>query len=263
MPKTSHRYGPVEWVAITFPGTVLDAAVATPIAELVEAKTVRLLDAAVVHKAADGTVTEGELADETSAFDDVDGDVLELLSHDDLTRDRRVPRGRHHDARAGLGEPVGERLRRCGARARRQRARVRPRAAGRRRRCVGARKGAGHEARTRPRASRARAAGHHGPHGRRGGHGVGGGGPGRRGAGGGGHRDRQAAAAQEELRQVRMQAEVETQVADALRAEAAAPAPTARRSTTCYAQLTKLGELREAGLLTEAEFAQQKARLLG
>jgi len=76
--------GPVEWVAITFPGAVLDAAVATPIADLVEAKTVRLLDAAVVHKAADGTVTEVELADETSAFDDVDGDVLELLSHDDL-----------------------------------------------------------------------------------------------------------------------------------------------------------------------------------
>ena len=76
--------GPVEWVAITFPGSVLDAAVATPIADLVEAKTVRLLDAAVVHKAADGTVTEGELAEETSALDEVDGDVLELLSHDDL-----------------------------------------------------------------------------------------------------------------------------------------------------------------------------------
>jgi hypothetical protein len=29
------------------------------------------------------------------------------------------------------------------------------------------------------------------------------------------------------------------------------------------AAFTKLGELRERGLLTEAEFAQQKARLLG
>ena len=49
----------------------------------------RVLDAVVVHKAADGTVTEGEIADETlddgsAALDDVDGDVLELLSHDDL-----------------------------------------------------------------------------------------------------------------------------------------------------------------------------------
>jgi len=75
---------PVEWVAITFPGTTLGAGVAAPLAELVDAKTVRLLDAAVVHKAADGTITEGELADETTAFDAVDGDVLELLSHDDL-----------------------------------------------------------------------------------------------------------------------------------------------------------------------------------
>lgn len=84
MPMTSPPIGPVEWVAITFPGTVLDAAVATPIADQVAARTVRLLDAAVIHKAADGTITEGELADETSAFDEVDGDVLELLSHDDL-----------------------------------------------------------------------------------------------------------------------------------------------------------------------------------
>jgi hypothetical protein len=63
-----------------------------------------------------------------------------------------------------------------------------------------------------------------------------------------------------------MQAEVETQVADALRAEAAAPpaAPSASTASVddLYAQLTKLGELREMGLLSEAEFAQQKARLL-
>jgi prophage DNA circulation protein len=58
----------------------------------------------------------------------------------------------------------------------------------------------------------------------------------------------------------RMQTEVETQVADALRAEAAAPV--APSVDDLYTQLTKLGELREMGLLTEAEFAQQKARLL-
>jgi len=81
---TSPPVGPVEWVAITFPGHVLGTAVAAPLADLVAAKTVRLLDAAVVHKAADGTVTDGELADETAGFDGVDGDVLELLSHDDL-----------------------------------------------------------------------------------------------------------------------------------------------------------------------------------
>lgn len=84
MPVTSPPTGPVEWVAITFPGEVLGSAVAAPLAGLVESKTVRVLDAAVVHKAADGTVTEAEIADETTAFDDVDGEVLELLSSGDL-----------------------------------------------------------------------------------------------------------------------------------------------------------------------------------
>ena len=46
---TSAPDAPVEWVAITFPGTTLGAGVAAPLAELVDAKTVRLLDAAVVH----------------------------------------------------------------------------------------------------------------------------------------------------------------------------------------------------------------------
>ena len=77
------------------------------------------------------------------------------------------------------------------------------------------------------------------------------------------HRDRQAAATEEELRQLRMQTAVETQVAEALRAEGAAHAAAAASVDDLYAQLTKLGELRERGLLTDAEFAQQKARLLG
>ena len=83
------------------------------------------------------------------------------------------------------------------------------------------------------------------------------------------HREQQAAAAQEQLRQVQMQAQVDAQVADALRAQsvppAPAPAPTAARPSVdeLHAQLTKLGELRQAGLLTDDEFAQQKARLLG
>jgi len=44
-----------------------------------------VLDAAVVHKDAAGEVTETELEDEVvPALDDVDGEVLELLSEDDL-----------------------------------------------------------------------------------------------------------------------------------------------------------------------------------
>ena len=86
------------------------------------------------------------------------------------------------------------------------------------------------------------------------------------------HRDQQAAAAQEQLRQREQQAQVEAQVearvADELRAQdpppPAAPAPAARPSVDeLHAQLMKLGELRQAGLLTDEEFAEQKARLLG
>ena len=86
------------------------------------------------------------------------------------------------------------------------------------------------------------------------------------------NRDQQAAAAQEQLRQAQQQA----QVAQALRAQAPPvppppsappvppPAPAARPSVDeLHAQLMKLGELRQAGLLTDEEFTQQKARLLG
>jgi hypothetical protein len=88
MPATSPPVGPVEWVALTFPGSTLDPAVVSPIADLVGAGSVRVLDAAVVHKDADGAVAGAELEDEgvqiTAAFDAVDGEVRELLSDADL-----------------------------------------------------------------------------------------------------------------------------------------------------------------------------------
>ena len=61
MPVTSPPAGPVEWVAITFPGSGLGPEVTAPLAGLVDTKTVRVLDAVVVRKAADGTISEGEI----------------------------------------------------------------------------------------------------------------------------------------------------------------------------------------------------------
>jgi hypothetical protein len=60
---------------------------------------------------------------------------------------------------------------------------------------------------------------------------------------------------------------VSGRVAEAQQARATAQEPAAAESATpsvdeLYAQLTKLGELRTAGLLTDDEFAAQKARLL-
>jgi Family of unknown function (DUF6325) len=77
--------GPVEWVALSFPGPTLDPRVVSPLRDIVGPGEVRLLDAAVIHKDDEGVMTETELEDEgVQAFDSVDGDVLELLSDDDL-----------------------------------------------------------------------------------------------------------------------------------------------------------------------------------
>jgi hypothetical protein len=87
MTAVSPIAGPVEWIALAFPGPALNAAIAPALAALVDSGTVRVLDAAVLHKAADGLVTGGELEDEDrAAFGAVDGDVLELLSEEDLVQ---------------------------------------------------------------------------------------------------------------------------------------------------------------------------------
>jgi hypothetical protein len=52
------------------------------------------------------------------------------------------------------------------------------------------------------------------------------------------------------------------QDAAAQRAQQAVAAPQARTVDDLHTQLLKLGELRQAGLLTDDEFEQQKARLL-
>ena len=74
----------------------------------------------------------------------------------------------------------------------------------------------------------------------------------------------QAAAAQEQLRQMQLQAQIDAQVDARMAGTAPASAPTSARPSVdeLHTQLTKLGELRQAGLLTDAEFAEQKARLL-
>ena len=74
-------------------------------------------------------------------------------------------------------------------------------------------------------------------------------------------RDRQAAADREQLQEMQLQARIDAQVGDALTRQAA-PVPATRSVDDLHTQLMKLGELRQAGLLTDEEFAAQKARLL-
>lgn len=72
-------------------------------------------------------------------------------------------------------------------------------------------------------------------------------------------REQQGRDAQAQLADQQRQQQVDAQVAAAL-AQQQAPAPVAGDVIT---QLTQLGELRAAGVLTDEEFATQKARVLG
>ena len=75
------------------------------------------------------------------------------------------------------------------------------------------------------------------------------------------HREHQAAQDRQQLQEMQTQARIDAQVA---RGGARTAAHFAGESVDdLHAQLMKLGELRQAGLLTDDEFDRQKARLLG
>lgn len=80
--------GPVEWVAIVFDGPTVDTSVVPALADLVGSGTVRILDLLIVRKDLDGVVTAAELGEldaaALAAFDTLDGDVLGLLSEQDV-----------------------------------------------------------------------------------------------------------------------------------------------------------------------------------
>jgi Short C-terminal domain len=76
----------------------------------------------------------------------------------------------------------------------------------------------------------------------------------------------QQAADAEAYEQQQQQAQIDAQVAAAVAAQTpppAAPAPTAASEDDTITQLTKLAELKAQGILTEEEFAAQKAKVLG
>jgi len=64
-------------------------------------------------------------------------------------------------------------------------------------------------------------------------------------------------------RQGQRWAQQEAQEAPQQQAPAAAPAPAAPGGESVIDQLKELGELKSQGILTEEEFAAQKAKLLG
>ena len=78
---------PVDLVLLGFPGNQFTGDIAPALRDLVSSGTVRILDLVFITKDADGNVAGVELWDlgeAGAAFDDVDGEINELLTDEDI-----------------------------------------------------------------------------------------------------------------------------------------------------------------------------------
>ncbi|NUT47364.1 MAG: hypothetical protein HOV94_08640 [Saccharothrix sp.] len=80
--------GPVEYIAIEFPGDRFDGSIVPAVQDLVARAVVHVVDLVFVKKDRDGRVALVELAEldpeEAAPFDALEGDVTGLLSTDDV-----------------------------------------------------------------------------------------------------------------------------------------------------------------------------------
>ena len=78
--------GPVEYLMLSFPGNKFNGEISKAIADLVESRTVRILDLTFIIKEADGTTAafEYDELEEAAGFHDIDGSADGLLSDEDL-----------------------------------------------------------------------------------------------------------------------------------------------------------------------------------
>jgi uncharacterized membrane protein len=77
---------PVEYIVIDFPGNRFDGSIVPALVDLVDKRTVRILDLVFVRKDDDGSVLSFEFdqLDELGDFASLDGDAGDLLSDDDI-----------------------------------------------------------------------------------------------------------------------------------------------------------------------------------
>jgi hypothetical protein len=89
MPDIVRPVGPVDIAVIAFDEPTFNGAIASAIGDLLRDGIVRLLDALLVHKAADGTVTLAEITDiDGDGIPDLvalQGDIPGLIGEDDAT----------------------------------------------------------------------------------------------------------------------------------------------------------------------------------
>jgi Family of unknown function (DUF6325) len=78
--------GPVEYMIVGFPGNQFNGEIAPALADLVQSKTIRVLDLVFITKDAEGNVgaVEFDEHDGLSAFAEIDGEVGGIISHEDV-----------------------------------------------------------------------------------------------------------------------------------------------------------------------------------
>ncbi len=78
--------GPVEYIIVGFPGNQFNGEIVPALADLIDSKTIRVLDLVFISKDADGNVTSFEFdqLDELGAFGDLDGEVGGLIGPEDI-----------------------------------------------------------------------------------------------------------------------------------------------------------------------------------
>jgi uncharacterized membrane protein len=77
---------PVEYIVIDFPGNRFDGSIVPALVDLIDKRTVRILDLVFVQKDDDGSVLSFEFdqLDELADFASLDGDAGDFLSDDDV-----------------------------------------------------------------------------------------------------------------------------------------------------------------------------------
>ena len=256
---TEEVHGPIDFALIEFPPGVPDGASAEALLDLVESGTIRLLDLLIAHRAEDGTVSVLDIdgAGDT-AFVQFSGARSGLIGDDDVAEagnvhDPGLDRGAHR-VRELVGDPVRPGRPVPRRRARREHAHPGEGRHGRPRRTSSRQKAsrtmpglirgvartaviAGTASAVNGRVQRRQAEK---------------------------YADRDAAIAAERQQSYNAQMAPPPQAAPpAYAAPAPAAAPPGPATADVIAQLKSLAELRDQGILTDEEFAAQKAKLLG
>ena len=86
--------GPVDYLLVEFPGNDFKGEIVPALAELTHNGTIRIIDLLFIRKDEEGAITWQELSDlpgaNAAAFEDLDGEVNDLLNEDDIVREAEL-----------------------------------------------------------------------------------------------------------------------------------------------------------------------------